>query len=416
MAGAVLGTYGISRELWPQKSLLENLMDGSPVVGMVKKDTNFGERIRHIVVGYGAPQGLAPTFATAKANKSPSLAETFDVAKRSYYGAFSIDGQLWRTYKHTGDKGVIVSPMVRESKNLLREAKNNLGLYVHGDGGGSIGQLTAASDVTTAQITLTNAADVRNFAPKQKVQMSATSSGGSVLSGTAEVLTVGDEDTPTVTFTAALNSTIAGAVASYYLFREDTYDAAPFLGFDGWNPNHLGSPAAFLNADRTKHPRILAGLQLSATNMGNYQRLFRAARMSADYGYKPDTAFVSTRNWEDLANEQLGAGRLVYDKAPAAPVGSIKLGIEYECIKIMGPRGPIKVVADPWMPDNVERVGELSTLCIASLGDLLHWDDGATPGQPMLEDGADSREVRLVGDMAFINEAPGAWVRIAVAA
>jgi len=415
MAGAVHGTYGGEREFWPQKSIYNNLLEGSTLFGIIKKETDFDDLIRHIVVGYGSPQGLAPTYATAKANKSPSRTETFQVQKRSYHGAFSIDGLLWRHGEH-GNKGLVIDALTRETENIMREAKNNLGLYLHGDGGGSIGQLTSGSDVTTSSITLTNGSDVRNFSRGMILQMSATSSGGSVLAGTVEVLSVGDEDTPTVTFTGNVDDGIPSAAVSYYLFREGTYDLAPLIGLEGWNPNHAGSPSAFLNATRTNAPRQLAGLELSATTMGPFQRIFRASRMSADMGYKPDTYVMSTRNWEDLANEQLAANRLVMDKTPAAPIGKLQIGVQYDCIRVMGARGPVKVYADPWMPDNVERCGELETLRIASLGPILHWDKGASPDRPMLEDGADSREVRLVGDMAFYNKAPGAWVRVAVTA
>ncbi len=90
------------------------------------------------------------------------------------------------------------------------------------------------------------------------------------------------------------------------------------------------------------------------------------------------------------------------------------IGITYEAIEVMGPSGPIQVFADPWMPDTVERCGQRDTLVLGSLGELVHWDDDATPDNPMLEDAADSREIRCVGDMAFYNECPAYWCRVAV--
>jgi hypothetical protein len=102
--------------------------------------------------------------------------------------------------------------------------------------------------------------------------------------------------------------------------------------------------------------------------------------------------------------------------APAAKIGSLSTGVTYESLSVMGAGGAIEVVPDPWMPDNVERLISFDEWLLASCGDLIHWDKGATPDSPMLEDAADSREVRAVGDIATICRNPWANVRVAVTA
>lgn len=417
MAGASISNWIPVKSLWPQKAMYEQLLEDSPLLGLMRKDTNFGEKIRYIAVGYGAPQGLSSTFVDAKAYKTASKGKEFQVQTRSYYGTFSIDGKLWRTYKHTGNRALIVEPLKRESMNLMQEARNNLGKYLHGDGVGVLGRLTAGSDPTSTAVTLRSASSLRNFSVGMPVQLESTgATGGTVRSGYAVITAIGTEASPTLTVATSWDTHIPAAAASDYVYRAGTYDLAPIQGLEAWNPAHSGSPSAFLNVTRTDDAERLAGLELTATTMGPYQRVFRAARKVAERGFKPNVYFMSTRNWEHLANEQLSAGRLNYAKVPAAPVGKVKLGITYDAIEIMGPRGPIRVYADHWMDDDVERCGQLDTLCLGSLGDLLNWQDGASPGSPMLEDGADSHEVRLVGDMAFYNEAPGAWCRVTVTA
>ncbi len=104
-------------------------------------------------------------------------------------------------------------------------------------------------------------------------------------------------------------------------------------------------------------------------------------------------------------------------KFPAADVGSYKLGIKYGGVEIQGPRGPIKVLPSMWMPDSVERCGELSSIVMGSIGPLVHWDLGngmGSMGSMRTEDGTDNREMRAVSDPALLVKKPGSWVRVAV--
>ena len=45
---------------------------------------------------------------------------------------------------------------------------------------------------------------------------------------------------------------------------------------------------------------------------------------------------------------------------------------------------------------------------------MLHWDDDVGPDTAMVEESADAREVRMVGDVAFYTEAPWASCRVTV--
>lgn len=420
MAAATFSAYKLIRDLWPQKSIYEALFDNSPTLGVFRKDTNFGERIRYVGLGYGLPQGIAPVFTDAKNFKTASKAVEFQVQKRSYYGAFSIDGLLWRTYKHTGNRAIIVDPMARESKNLMRQLKNDLSTYIHGNGVGALGRMTSGSTPTSsATITLRSGADIRRIEVGMPLQTEATgATAGTINPGYVTVASIGGtESAPTITVDQTNWATgIPAVAASDYIYRYGTYDTAPIIGLDGWNPSHSGSPGTFLGVNRNLFADRLAGKVLDGTTMTPSQRAFRAARMVADAGGKADTYLMSTRNWEHLANELQATGRLRFTKTPAAPVGKMSIGVEYEAIELIGPSGKLEVLADPWMPDDVERCGQRDTCVLASLGELIHWDDDATPGNPMLEDAADSREVRAVGDMAFINECPAYWVRVAVTA
>lgn len=419
MAAALLSTYKLIRSLWPREAIIEQIYRASPLLGMIKKDTNFGEKIRYVTVGTSPPQGLG-SFGQAKVNKTASTAEEFQVQLSSYYGNFSIAGDLYRRYKFTGNKAVLKDPMERDSKGLMKQARNDFSSFIHGNGGGALGRILSTSTLASQTITLDKGADRRRIV-KGMTLWAATTDGtsGSVLTGQVTVASVGGTPSaPTVTINEATwSGAINGLTTTSYLFRAGCFgSSAVFYGLDAWLPSHTGSPSTFLGVTRTNAPDQLAGQCLTLTNKSPRQRIMLAAQAQADSGASDGRMVyvLNTANWTDLYFELSSANMLNMTKAPSAPVGGIKIGVDYEAIKMKGPCGDIEVVADPFAPVAVERLLNLDSFTMASCGDWFHWDDDATPDDPMLEDAADAREVRAVGDQALYCNDPWANVRVAV--
>lgn len=420
MAAAQLSTYKLIRNLWPREAIVEQIYKASPLLGMIKKDTNFGEKIRYVTVGTSPPQGLG-TFGEAKQNKTASTAEEFQVQLASYYGNFSIAGDLYRRYKFTGNKAVLKDPMERDSKGILKQARNDFSSFMHGNGGGALGRIKSTSTLASQVITLDTGADRRRIV-KGMTLWAATTDGtsGTPLVGSVTVASVGGTPSaPTVTIDQATwSGAIAGLTTTSYLFRAGCFGTSSvFYGLDAILPSHTGSPAVFQGVTRANAPEQLAGQCLTATNKSPRQRIMLAAQMCADSGGSDGRlAYVmNTSNWTDLYFELSSANMLTMTKAPSAPMGGIKVGVDYEAIKVRGPAGDIEVVADPFAPTAVERLLNLDTFTMASCGDWFHWDDDATPDDPMLEDAADAREVRAVGDHQVYCNDPWPNVRVAVA-
>lgn len=422
MPAAQISTYKFIRNLWSDKNIAEQLYDKSPLLGMIKKDEKFGEKIRYVAVGTGGPQGLGD-FDNAKRNKTASTAEEFQVQLASYYGNFSIGGDIYRRAKFTGNIGLLKDPMVRDSKNLMVGAKNDFSSFIHGNGGGALGRTTTASDYTTATVTLTAGADKRRIVPGMTLWASTTDgSSGTQLAGSVKVQSVGGTATaPTITVTAASwQAGIPGLSNStqYYLFRAGAFGSSNvFYGLDAWLPLHNGSPSAFLGVTRTNAPEQLAGINLDLTGKTPRQRVILASQACADTGQASSRLVyaMNTTAWTDLMFELTQANALMLTKAPAAPTNGVNYGIEYDGIKLIGPAGAMTCVADPWMPAGVERLLDLDTFVMASTGSWFHWDDDSTPDSPMLEDAADAREVRAVGDHQLYCTNPWPNVRVKTA-
>jgi hypothetical protein len=425
-ATARMATYGLIRSLWPKAALVEQIYKGSPILGLVTKDTDFGEEVRYVSIGTSPPQGIAAGYGAAKASKTASTSEAFQVRTTSYYGSFSLGGDLFRRYKHTGNKALLVNPMARDSKGLMNQIKNDFSSFIHGNGGGSLGRIASTSTLASNVITLDKGADRRRIV-RGMTLVASTSDGtsGSVLVGEVTVAAVGGTPTaPTVTIDQSTwSGAISGLTTTSYLFRKGAVGSGAggdgvMDGFDAWCPSHTGSPAAFKSVTRTNAPDQLAGNCLVATTKSPRQRIMEASQIGADTGAQSGKLIynMSTRNWVDLYNELSNANALQMTKAPSAPIGKLNVGVEYDAIRMIGAGGPIDVIADPWAPDAVERLLDLDTWTLASCGPLVDWDDGATPDSPMLEDAADAREIRAVSDIAFICTNPWANVRVAVTA
>lgn len=426
MAAADIASYGLIRKLWPKVALVEQILKKSPALGLVGKDDNFGEEVRFVSVGTSPPQGIGVGHGRAKASKTASTSEAFQVQLTTYSGAFSLNGNLYRRYKHTGDKALLVNPMMRESKGLVNQMKNDLSSFIHGNGGGALGRIASTSTLASQTITLDKGADRRRIVKGMKLWASTTDgTTGTILVGEVDVTAVGGTPSaPTVTIAQPTwSGAIAGLTTTSYLFRAGVVGTGAggegvVHGFDSWCPSHSGSPGTFLVVNRNNAPDQLAGNCITATNKSAKQRILEAAQVQADTGSADGRLvyLMSTRNWTDLQHELSNANALQMTKAPAASVGKLNIGVTYDAIKLTGAGGPIEIVADPWMPDSVERLLDMDTWTLASCGDLINWDDGATPDSPHLEDSADAREVRAVGDMQLICSNPWANVRVAVTA
>lgn len=407
---------GLVRELWPEAKLIEEIINEDPILGAATKETDWNDSKKHFPLGWGGSQAVTRNFAATKKYKSRAKQQEFVVETKEMFQALSLEGKLLRSAQYGGRKAKahLVDPVSRESERAIEAMRRRFCRSVHGNGVGVIGKIAAGSDLTTDTVLLTEPNDLKNFPIDTPLHAEHTGlTGGTIFDGEAVVTGQGTEDNPTVTIDQPWQDAFPGIAVGDYLYVATTYDDDFIYGFDAFNPLYTGNPGTFLTANRNLHPQWLAGYCLDATNLTFFQAIKRGARILHDNGGKPDIALMSTRMFEMFEFEN--AGKLKTEKVPAAKVGSYELGVSYDAIIVQGPRGPIKTMASPWMPDGIIRVGQLSTIVIGSIGPLVHWDSGNGPGDLRTEDATDNRELRAVSDPAFVNKAPGRWIRIRTA-
>lgn len=404
---------GLVREIWPDEALIEEVIEEDPILGMCTKETDWGYSVVHHPLGWGANQGIGRTAADAKRLKSTASEAEFQLSTREMFAFLSLEGKLLRTFEFTKKKALLVDPVTREGEATIDRMRRRFSKAIHGSGIGVIGRIATTSTINTATITLESGNDLKNFEEGTPLQVEQTGLTGGTLRNNGHevrVVSIGTEDDPTVTIDVAWNVAYPDLAAGDRLYWTGTYDNDFIYGLDAFLPAYTANnPGTFLTCNRNRNPGWLAGRNVSVKNLTVYQGIQKMARILQDAGQKANVAVISTRRFEKMQFEM--ENKLQLTKFPAADVGKYKLGVEYGGVEIQGPRGVIKVLPSPWAPDEVDRVGDLSTVVMGSIGPLVHWDTGNGPKDMRTEDGTDNRELRAVSDPAFLVKKPGGWIR-----
>lgn len=402
--------WNLSREIWPQDSIYEEVYKAGAFLGMVDKDGTFGEVVRHIAVGTGTPQGAGAGFGDAKAGKTGSTAKVFAFSPKRYYCIFSIDNMLIEQAKISGS--TICKPYARESEGALLTWTRDMSAFMYGNGGGAFGRITNTAIVPGAGVTTVTLLDpqkARFFQENMRVWFSATDgTSGTAKPGVLTVAGVEDDDdvsTGVITFTTPITDGIPTAAASDYLFRAGNFGNV-INGLNAWLPSSKpgtnGVPASFLGVDRTLSARKYSGFRIRGVNLTMYEAGMKAATALVNASAKPDTWLMNTNDWNNFRASLEGAGNLVRTTAPAAGIGDYKPGMSYDAITLKGPRGEIKTVADPDCPVGRSYMLQLGTWSLASVGPMVRLIDGERT-----EENSDSKESRFAGYNELENQAPG---------
>lgn len=410
MAAAGLTAYKLFRSLWPQKSINESLFEQFPELGLLPKDTTFYEKYRYIDVGLGAPQGIGPVFTGAKKNKSASTAVEFQNSTQPYYALFSIEGDLMRRAK--SDKALLVDPIKRESRNAILQWKLDVSRYLHGNGGGALGQIATTTTLSSQVIQLTNIKDIRFFRVNMVLNSSVDdgTGGGGVRSGQVTVANVNRRLGQITIKEASISGALVGVTnngasngSGDYLFRDQVYNNV-IPGFEAWNPASDPTSTLFRGVDRSVDTDLLGGLRIDGRKKTPRAALKMACNAAADMGGNPNLAIYSTDDWANLEADLDSAGSLVRTQVASSPLNGVNFGVTYEALKFMGPMGPVAIVASPNCPTGVARVLTKEICVLGCMGELLHPID-----ENDVEDAADAKEFRMLGDIDFYMDGPPGW-------
>ena len=393
-ASSVVNVAYILKTLWPQERLESETYDDNPLLALIPKSEEFYGENMYIALRYTDVVGRSATFSVAQANKNPHKGVRFLLTRGRDFAIFGIEHELILAAKK--DKGALVRSLNTESSSAHNVLTNSLALAMFGDGAGVRGQLLA-DPATASSFTLKKIEEVVNFEVDQKIVFAATRLGALRAGGTRTISAV-DRDTGVITVSAALDAALD---ANDFIFCEGDAAAGGStklpVGLLGWVPASAPDSTAFFGVDRSPDPVRLGGLRVDVSTLnpeeGLATMLSRADREGARLSH-------IMRNPVDYKNIQVALGSKI--ETEYTSVGTIG----FTAIKVLGPKGAVKIYSDKSCPPAVGFSLTMKSLKFHSLGKAPMTIEA--DGNSILRDAtADSFEGRmaLYGNMAC--DAPG---------
>lgn len=356
------------------KAAVQNLCyPDNPLYAMMPKNTDFDGINKVIAFHYGSPQGRGTSVATAQAGKTASAYAQVTLTRKVDYTTASITGEAIRASKK--DTGALIKGLSGEIDNAMYTAMRSLAVSMYRNGGGARGQISAASNVATATITLANIADITNFEVGMKLSASVddgfTGVAGLRSAGAVVTITGIDRDLGTLTASGNWSAGIAAVAAGDYLFQNSgaaagTSDYASMVsGLLAWCP--ITAPAAasnFYGLDRSVDATRLAGVRYNGGGGPIEETLIAILARIAREGGKTDAIFLNPLDFETF-ERSLGT-RVVYDRATS--IDNADIG--FDGIRIMGPKGKVKVIPDQNCPKGYAPCLKMSSWHVEGLGEM----------------------------------------------
>lgn len=401
----------VIRELWPQERLEKVTYEASPLLGMLPKDEDFAERVRHIAVQGRNIQSGSADFSTAQTASTDSTSgspqyKDFQVTITSNYHIGVLDSLTLERGK--SNKAALVDAIDTTIKGALEELANNQSVDAYRDGTGALGQV-GSSGISTTSLTLSNIEDVDNFEVGMEIVFAATKTGALRNSGASATITAINRSTGVLTSDSNWTAQVAAAADADYLFRKgdapnNTGSLLKMTGLGGWVP--LTSPSAsesFFGVDRSHDSWRYAGVRHDGSGgsavkdevMKLLTKLFRSSNRRA----KPEYLFMNPIDLESLLIDI--EGQHSYQK-----VDSPHANIYYEAVTFASPFGQLKVFPDKYCPEKYAWALDLRTWKLASLGKFtkLIQNDGREMQRRASADGV---EFRAVSRAQMYTVAPG---------
>lgn len=389
----------IYKRLYTDRAVADIAMRDHPTFAKIAKEGGFTGSAFFYPIRYGNPQGISAVFATAQSGAASSKGVQLQASRKSKYGVITLNGEAIAAAE--GNKGAFLDLVSQETDGVLEEMGDRLAFDLFRDGNGVRGRRASAS---TNVITLTSAADARNFKVGMTVVADDTITGASPRTGSTTIASV-DEDTGTITLTSA--AAISGFVDNDYLFAAGDLNGACMEGFEKCTP--LTAPTAgdsFRGIDRSVDVRRLSGSRINDTASSIEENLgLLAVNIYATSGRKVDMGVLSpVKFWEVV--RRLNA-KVEYDDGG----GTANYGFEF--VMLHTPAGSVRLYADPDCPNDRGRLFSNKAHYLKHLRGLPHivMDDGL---KSLRSTSADDIEARARAWVNYVQQDTAAHGVIAI--
>lgn len=389
MPAASLSTSKILKSIYASESDLVAYGYSDPLLGLIKKSTNFGGEDKKVPVRYAHTAGRSHSFDAAKANKNSSKKQRFVITQSKNYSLWSIDDQLIASAQ--GDMTKIIDPLREEFDEAMAAFMSSMHTNLYRNHGGYRGQI---SSISTNVVTLTDINDIVNLYPGMVLQTSTTDgTSGSVNSGTVTVTKV-DQTLGKITASANWTTGIPAALANDYIFVEGDFGNA-FYGLADWFPVTAPSATLYFGVDRTVSEAAMSGSRVTAGSLNvkeAIQKLLQVTNRNIVDGKWVDAIIINDARYLDL--EFALGERIQYTERKGEPIetskGKIEVNVGFRGIKF----GNAVVYASAYCPYDLGYALRTDMLHFETAGrfpDIVGKDDNSL----LVEENADAREGRI---------------------
>ena len=371
----------------------------NPLLALMPKYERFGGENMPVPVQYGIANRRSADFSTGQGLNTATELARFVLTRTKDYSFASITGETIKATEGAADAFLKYATL--EIDGAIQSLTRSLAVSMYADGSGQLGTVSVAGTTLTMQ----KADQITNIEVGMELNCAATATGA-IRAGTTMVVQTVDRDAGTFTVDNAGSCT----TNDFIFQRGDAQNggsAKKISGLEAWLPSTAPSATLFFGQDRSKDATRLGGIRFDGSAQPIEEALIGAASRLAREGGSPSHCFMNFANFANL--EKALGSKVVYDK-----VSSDDADIGFQSLTIIGPKGPIQIVADQNCTPDVAYLLQMDTWTLNSLGAAPHILD--LDGNRMLrEASADAYEVR-VGFYGNIGcTAPGYNARVKLA-
>ena len=373
----------------------------NPLLALMPKYERFGGENMPVPVQYGIANRRSADFATGQGLNTATELARFVLTRVRDYSFASITGETIKATEGAADAFLKYATL--EIDGAIQSLTRSLAVAMYADGSGQLGTVTVAGTTLTMQ----KVDQITNIEVGMELNCAATATGA-IRAGTTMVVQSVDRDAGSF----VVDNAGACTTNDFIFQRGDAQNGAgapkKISGLERWLPSTAPTAGdSFFSQDRSKDATRLAGIRFAGANQPIEEALISAASRLAREGGSPSHCFMNFANFSNL--EKALGSKVVYDK-----VSSDDADIGFQSLTIIGPKGPIQIVADQNCTPDVAYLLQMDTWTLNSLGDAPHILD--LDGNRMLrEASSDAYEVR-VGFYGNIGcTAPGYNARVTLA-
>lgn len=390
------------KRIWGN-NVSEPLLKASQLVNMAKKDTKFGGEGRYIIIKVSPIAGVSSDFAEALAGQEASGTVRMFVPHRKAYAVWSLQNDIIE--RTQGNANAVLEALKSEVDSARYALSRMIARYANGHGGGTIGQLAAATNVALTTFTFRQETDVLGLEVGQYIWLASADGSSSTASIAADVrgagltkLRVTGISGYTVTVNAALN-TMAGATANDFVSLAGNYTRA-LSGLRGYLPDTAPTTGdSFNGLDRsTTYTDRVAGRHVSGNGQPKLQTLEDVWAEAANFGIDGELVLIcNPRDIRDIRKE-LGSDVFIED------VENVKVG--FKAPKLLTQSGVVTMLTEKDCRPGVSRLMRISDFWLRST-DTVPKDITGAGGKLMVSYTDDARQGRLGAYGNFFHENPG---------